>query len=160
MALSNDITMQPAPPNTGETGATDQTPSDAQHIRKPLKYSGSLSGYKGFDVTPVIGREFPDVQLTDILNDDQKIRDLAITSKLQYKDPLMDRDRANNSIASRRCLLPKSEYQRRAAEEPLSETWGVDRKTCYIKGNKPPIGRGGLSIYLHQLAPPSRFLQQ
>jgi hypothetical protein len=30
-------------------------------------------------VTSVIGREFPKVQLTDILKDDAKIRDLAIT---------------------------------------------------------------------------------
>ncbi|KAE9368354.1 putative TfdA family taurine dioxygenase [Stipitochalara longipes BDJ] len=46
---------------------------------KPLKYSGSLDQYKSFDVTNVIGREYPEVRLLDILKDDQKIRDLAIT---------------------------------------------------------------------------------
>ena len=46
--------------------------------RKPLTYSGSLDGYKSFDVTPIIGREFPDVQLSTLLSDDVKIRDLAI----------------------------------------------------------------------------------
>jgi len=45
----------------------------------PLQYSGSLDNYDSFDVTNVIGREFPKVQLTDILKDDAKIRDLAIT---------------------------------------------------------------------------------
>ncbi|KAK0113462.1 hypothetical protein ONS95_013720 [Cadophora gregata] len=50
----------------------------------PLQYSGSLDTYESFDVTNVIGREFPKLQLTDILKDDEKIRDLAIleTSKL------------------------------------------------------------------------------
>ncbi|KAK5265825.1 hypothetical protein LTR99_008990 [Exophiala xenobiotica] len=45
----------------------------------PLKYSGSLDQYTSFDVTKVIGREFPDLQISDILEDDAKIRDLAIT---------------------------------------------------------------------------------
>ncbi|KAF2395493.1 alpha-ketoglutarate-dependent sulfonate dioxygenase [Trichodelitschia bisporula] len=44
----------------------------------PLKYSGSLDVYESHDVTPVIGKEFPRLQLTDILGDDSKIRDLAI----------------------------------------------------------------------------------
>ncbi|KAE9370921.1 taurine catabolism dioxygenase [Stipitochalara longipes BDJ] len=45
----------------------------------PLQYSGALDPYESFDVTPVIGREYPKLQLTDILHDDAKIRDLAIT---------------------------------------------------------------------------------
>ncbi|EXJ54952.1 uncharacterized protein A1O5_12863 [Cladophialophora psammophila CBS 110553] len=48
-------------------------------LREPLKYSGSLDQYQSFDVTKVIGREFPDLQLSEILHDDAKIRDLAIT---------------------------------------------------------------------------------
>jgi len=47
-------------------------------IREPLKYAGTLDQYESFDVTNVIGREFPKLQLIDILNDDAKIRDLAI----------------------------------------------------------------------------------
>ncbi|KAL2001522.1 hypothetical protein VTN02DRAFT_1663 [Thermoascus thermophilus] len=66
---------------TGPVSTADQpkaTPAQPQLIREPLKYSGSLDEYRHFDVTPVIGTEFPEVQLTDILNDDNKIRDLAI----------------------------------------------------------------------------------
>lgn len=48
----------------------------------PLKYSGSLDEYEQFDVTAVIGREFPRLQLSEILNDDAKIRDLAITGSI------------------------------------------------------------------------------
>lgn len=44
----------------------------------PLKYSGSLDEYDQFDVTAVIGREFPGLQLSQILDDDEKLRDLAI----------------------------------------------------------------------------------
>ena len=46
---------------------------------KPLKYSGSLDEYQSFDVTNVIGREYPAANLLEILKDDQKVRDLAIT---------------------------------------------------------------------------------
>ncbi len=44
----------------------------------PLQYAGGLDNYESFDVTSVIGREFPKLQLSEILNDDAKIRDLAI----------------------------------------------------------------------------------
>jgi hypothetical protein len=44
----------------------------------PLSYSGTLDSHEHFDVTSVIGREFPKLQITDILNDDAKLRDLAI----------------------------------------------------------------------------------
>jgi hypothetical protein len=45
-----------------------------------LKYGGSLDeeNYKSFDVTNVIGREYPEASLLDILRYDKKIRDLAI----------------------------------------------------------------------------------
>ncbi|TVY50161.1 putative alpha-ketoglutarate-dependent sulfonate dioxygenase [Lachnellula cervina] len=45
----------------------------------PLVYSGSLDRYESFDLTTVIGKEFPTVQLTELLKDDAKIKDLAIT---------------------------------------------------------------------------------
>jgi hypothetical protein len=52
-------------------------------LEKPLRFSGALDlPYN--DVTPVIGREFPRIQLVDILrasNADDVIRDLAVTSK-------------------------------------------------------------------------------
>jgi len=47
-------------------------------LAEPLASSGSLDQYEQFDVTHIIGHEFPKLQLSDILADDQKIRDLAI----------------------------------------------------------------------------------
>jgi len=47
-----------------------------------LKYSGSLDQFKSFQVSTVIGQEFPDLQVSELLtapNSDQLIRDLAIT---------------------------------------------------------------------------------
>ncbi|KAI0133765.1 hypothetical protein BJ170DRAFT_690131 [Xylariales sp. AK1849] len=52
--------------------------SSSSRLTGPLTYSGSLDSYKQFEVTSVIGREFPDLQLSEILQDDTKIRDLAI----------------------------------------------------------------------------------
>lgn len=48
----------------------------------PLAYSGSLDHLSFFEVTPIIGREYPTTQIADILNAEnaeQQIRDLAIT---------------------------------------------------------------------------------
>jgi len=59
-------------------------PPQSQYPHEPLKLKGVLDQFKSFDVTPVIGREFVDVNLKDWLespNADELIRDLAITSK-------------------------------------------------------------------------------
>jgi hypothetical protein len=50
-------------------------------LQKPLSYSGLLDKYTHQDLTPVIGREFEGLQVTDLLDgSDEAIRDLAITS--------------------------------------------------------------------------------
>ena len=51
----------------------------SKHYPTPLVYSGSLDQYESFDLTTVIGKEFPTVQLTELLKDDSKIKELAIT---------------------------------------------------------------------------------
>jgi hypothetical protein len=61
-----------------KTTLADRT-STKSPIVQPLKYSGSLDEYESFDVTNVIGREYPKASLLDILKSDEKIRDLAIT---------------------------------------------------------------------------------
>jgi hypothetical protein len=58
-----------------------------EYPREPLGLKGALDGYKSFDVTPIIGREFADVNLKDWLrasNSDDLIRDLAITSTSRH----------------------------------------------------------------------------
>jgi hypothetical protein len=55
----------------------------SNYIKAPLKLSGAIDSWKNFDVTPVIGREYADVDLAAVLsaeNSDELLRDLAITS--------------------------------------------------------------------------------
>lgn len=57
-------------------------PGEATYPREPLKLAGVLDKYEQFDVTPVLGREFPTIQIREVLNApnaDELIRDIAIT---------------------------------------------------------------------------------
>lgn len=67
----------------GSTELEEEPKLEINH-KEPLKPSGVLDQYKHFDVTPVLGREFVDVDLAAWLhapNSDELIRELAITSK-------------------------------------------------------------------------------
>lgn len=69
--------------DNGQSAETDRLPKLEVNHREPLKLSGALDQFKAFDVTPVIGREFIDVDLAEWLrapNSDELIRDLGITS--------------------------------------------------------------------------------
>ena len=70
--LTNGHDLPVQPPSTKEAAAPSKFPT-------PLVYSGSLDQYEHFDVTAVIGREYPTIQLSEIVKDDAKLRDLAIT---------------------------------------------------------------------------------
>lgn len=51
-------------------------------LRKPMQLSGALDEFPSFDVTPTIGKEFPDASLRAWLeapDSDALLRDLAIT---------------------------------------------------------------------------------
>ena len=56
-------------------------PTSCPSCLVPLKYSGSLDHLPFFEITPIIGREYPTVKVTDILNApnaEELIRDLAV----------------------------------------------------------------------------------
>jgi hypothetical protein len=73
------------------SAAYTNSPGDSSTIRggspraqsrcsKPLVNSGSLDKYKHQDLTPVIGREFEGLQVTELLKGEaQLIKDLAVT---------------------------------------------------------------------------------
>lgn len=64
-----------------ENGYDQPTEKSQSQFREPLKLSGSLDGIKYEDTTPVIGREFFDVNIVDdIMSSEERLRDLAITS--------------------------------------------------------------------------------
>ncbi|BDD56716.1 hypothetical protein MPDQ_000141 [Monascus purpureus] len=79
MAPTFDVQTSPATTERIKAKGVDADASQPQLIRQPLQYSGTLDEYHHFETTPVIGTEFSDLQLADILDDDAKIRDLAIT---------------------------------------------------------------------------------
>ena len=75
-------TTTTVPIQVAEEHKVDQ--ADPQTHKTPLKLSGILDQFKSFDVTPVIGREYHDVNLKEWLeasNSDELLRDLAITSE-------------------------------------------------------------------------------
>jgi hypothetical protein len=69
---------------TQTTSIQLSVPVEPSQHREPLKLSGALEDQKYFDVTPIIGREFPTANVKEWLeapNSDELIRDLAITSE-------------------------------------------------------------------------------
>lgn len=97
--------------------------AQSQYPREPLQLKGALDQYKSFDVTPVIGREFVDVNLKEWLrapNSDDLIRDLAITS--MYPNNLKRETRANvlDSFTARSRVLPKAGRSRQQPTKRIS----------------------------------------
>lgn len=81
MAPSAQVENLATPPTTIPVGKAAPAASETLQ-RQPLKLSGALDQYESFDVTPVIGREFPKANLKEWLrapNSDELIRELAIT---------------------------------------------------------------------------------
>lgn len=79
ITMPSEVAITPA----GITASIRGGNSKAQtRCLKPLVNSGSLDKFNHVDLTPVIGREFSGVQVTDFLEADQQlIDDLATTSK-------------------------------------------------------------------------------
>jgi len=64
----------------GDANIIGGHPSARSRLLEPLIYSGSLDSFRHQDLTPVIGREFEGLQVTDLLRwGDAMIKDLAIT---------------------------------------------------------------------------------
>lgn len=58
--------------------------------KEPLVSTGSLDSFTSFEVTPTIGREYPTLQLSDVMsspNRDNLVRDLAITGEFLASCP-------------------------------------------------------------------------
>lgn len=56
--------------------------------REPMKTTGALDDFESFDMTPAIGREFPNANLAHWLqapNADELLRDLAVTGMQRPK---------------------------------------------------------------------------
>ncbi|KAF2475221.1 taurine catabolism dioxygenase [Lindgomyces ingoldianus] len=72
--------MAPGVIETSTETQTEVAPKTLK-VSKPLQPSGALERYESFDVTPVIGTEYPTLKVTELLdapNADELLRDLAI----------------------------------------------------------------------------------
>lgn len=84
--LSTKLDKTEAPSNGTKVAAqpaSQELPKLETGHKEPLKLSGALDHLESFDVTPVIGREYVNANLVELLNapnSDDLIRDLAITS--------------------------------------------------------------------------------
>ena len=81
-ALISNAEEDAAVVSNGEAKSTLE-PTHHASPSPPLQLKGVLNQFKSFDVTPVIGKEFPEAKLAEWLrapNADELIRDLAITS--------------------------------------------------------------------------------
>lgn len=91
---SEDVSFRPAEPGIqdniaikGQPSSTAEAPIKNQYP-KPLELKGVLNQFKSFEVTPVIGKEFPEANLAEWLrapNSDELLRDLAITGSYLFQ---------------------------------------------------------------------------
>ena len=82
-----EITKPQEPDVESPTYYEETLPERLTGHKEPLKLSGALNQFEHFDVTPVIGREYVNVNLAELLrapNSDDLIRDLAITSMSKH----------------------------------------------------------------------------
>lgn len=69
---------------TATDSKTDVGGPETNYPRAPLQLSGILDKYHSIDLTPAIGREYPTIQIRDLLNapnSDDLLRELAIISE-------------------------------------------------------------------------------
>ena len=120
--LCSSTTMSTTTTTTVQPAITLQVDDHAKQAREPLSLSGALNQFDHVESTPVIGREYADVNVVnDILNaenSDELIRDLAITST-SLRACTMARILTRSSLSARRCILPSTRQpHRRPSESP------------------------------------------
>ncbi|XP_014556084.1 hypothetical protein COCVIDRAFT_100892 [Bipolaris victoriae FI3] len=127
-------------------------------LLEPLVYSGSLDNYKYQDLTPVIGREFEGLQVTDLLQaSDAVIKDLAVTVSQRGVVFLRNQDVTPNQM--RDLMLRLTELSGCPSSSglhvhPLTEEGSeLGDQISVISSEKQKKG-GGLT---HQLSDVSRF---
>jgi hypothetical protein len=105
---------------TVQPAITLQADDHAKQSLEPLSLSGALDRFEHSESTPVIGREYADLNLVnDILNakdSDELIRDLAITS-MSLAVRTMTMKLTHSSLAAWRCILQSTRQPHRRPSE-------------------------------------------
>jgi hypothetical protein len=93
--------------------------SAKSQLSEPLVYFGSLDNFKQQDLTPMVGREFEGLQVTDLLQwGDEMIRDLAITSTMLSTLSCIIRLTSSFSLTTRSRLSARPEGHTDSNERP------------------------------------------
>jgi hypothetical protein len=77
-----------APSATETITPVPVVPGKSQTAKPWVKSTGALDQYENFEVTPVIGREYPHANLVSWLqapNSDELLRELALTSTCNHQ---------------------------------------------------------------------------
>ncbi|KAH7376697.1 alpha-ketoglutarate-dependent taurine dioxygenase [Plectosphaerella cucumerina] len=127
-------------------------------LSKPLTYSGSLDKFTSNDLTPVIGREYLDLQVVDLLKaEDKVIQDLALT--ISQRGVVFLRDQDVTPVQMKDFMLRLTEQAGSPSSSglhvhPLTEEGSeLGDQISVISSEKQKKG-GGLT---HQLSDVSRF---
>lgn len=84
--MAPSVDTESAPPVHGSDVQDPLKTARTGLLREPLKSSGSL-GSNYIESTTIIGREYPELQISDLMNSprrDEYIRDLAIAGKRDF----------------------------------------------------------------------------
>jgi hypothetical protein len=125
---------------TTATDVANAVEDAVSSARSTLKPSGALDRFEHFDITPVIGREYPTVNLKELIeapDSDDLLRDLAVTSKSLLA--CSDESGLTSDCLSPRCsLLPEAgRPQQRLTKGACSKTWGALRQAKYFEVAHP-----------------------
>lgn len=160
------VQVKPAPasqkPVSEESLAVqeEQLPELRTNHKEPLKLNGALDQFEHFDVTPVIGREYVDVNLAELLrapNSDELLRDLAITSKhttafpsCTYAYPISHTTKSladarnRDSLAKGRGVLPQAgRHNERPAERARAAPGRALGQAVDVEAAHPPDQQRG-----------------
>ena len=113
-ASNGDAKQHAAAISNGD--AEEIEPTHRASPSPPLQLKGVLNQFKSFDVTPVIGKEFPEANLAEWLrapNSDELIRDLAITgSPISLLYTGLSTNNCTNSLPARCRFLSRPKWSR------------------------------------------------
>ena len=146
--------------NGGSNGHQDSSIA-ATRLTEPLVYSGSLDAYDCSELTPVIGREYTNVHIQELLGDPEssrKIRDLAAT--ISQRGVVILRGQHDLNPGHMRDLIEQLSFLAGSPESsklhvhPLTEEGSeLGDQMSVISSSKQQKG-GGLT---HQQSDSSRF---
>ncbi|PLB44519.1 TfdA family taurine dioxygenase [Aspergillus steynii IBT 23096] len=150
------VPVETATPSTIRGGHEQSRP----RIPKPLEYSGSLDSYPHSDLTPVIGTEYSEIQVAEILKSEQRdrlITDLAVTISKRGVLFLRNQDvtpQQMKEFGERLTVLAGCPESSGLHVHPLTEEGSeLGDQISVISSEKQKKG-GGLT---HQLSDTSRF---